>query len=99
MLIAQHIEGLTFEQFEANWKDRDSVAMRLLVLGETAGKLSPSFQASLPEVDWRRIIKLRHVLAHHYDAADALRLWIIASERAPELQRQLPIPPVPGAAD
>lgn len=88
-MIRQHLTGLPTGTFQDNWLVRDAVSMRLVVIGEAASRLSDEVRASLPEVNWRGIIALRHLLSHDYGSADPDILWMIASERLVELERAL----------
>lgn len=88
-LIAGYIDGLTLESFDADWLRRDATAFRLLMIGEAAIHLSDSAKASLPQLNWRGMISLRHRLAHDYGSASSLVLWTIANEDVPALARAL----------
>lgn len=44
----------------------DTVAMRLIEIGEAAKSLSTNAKASEPDVKWREIGRVRDLLAHHY---------------------------------
>ena len=62
--------------------------MNLLVVGEAANKLSEDLKAQVP-APWREIIALGHVPAHEDFGTRADRLWLTASESAPELLRMV----------
>jgi len=55
------------------------------IAGETAGRLSVSFQTSHPEIPWRQIIGTRNRLVHGYDAVDHDVLWEIVNADFPKL--------------
>ncbi len=63
----------------------DAVAMNLIVVGEAANRLSPDLKAQV-SAPWRRIVGLRHLLAHEYFGVNIERLWETASVNAPELR-------------
>lgn len=73
------------------------------VIGQAARLISEEFKAAHPEIPWIGIVAQRNVLAHEYRDILVDRIWIIASERVPELMTlltplvaQLPEEPGPG---
>ncbi len=51
----------------------DSIAMRLQVIGEQVKKLEncdPNLTRMHPEIEWKKIMKLRDLISHHYDSVD-----------------------------
>ncbi len=85
-LVAQHTE----ESFVSDPNATAAASMFLLTIGESANKLSLEAQAAAPEAPWRKIIDLRHRLAHGYFQQDERMLWKTAINDAPILQRSLP---------
>lgn len=54
------------ELFDSDWT-RQRAAERLLeIIGEAANAISDDFKVSHPNVPWRHVVNLRHLLAHHY---------------------------------
>jgi uncharacterized protein with HEPN domain len=84
------ILGWTEESDEAGFvldiMRRDAVAMSLLVIGETARRLSDDVKALAPDLAWPAIIALRNRIAHGYETIDPLRVWRIALDDIPELR-------------
>ena len=58
----------------------------VLQIGETASKLSDTFKASHPEIEWRAIIGLRHRIVHAYGKVIPAILWDAATNDIPELR-------------
>ena len=56
------------------------------VIGEAVYMLTKEFRASHPEVDWRVIEKMRHVLVHGYYTVDPESLWDTIECDIPELK-------------
>lgn len=91
-MLARLVDGHSQESFV---NDADAVAaasMYLLVVGESATKLTPETRERVPDTPWRRIIDLRHRLAHGYFAQDPFTLWEAAVNSAPVLHGRLPHP-------
>jgi uncharacterized protein with HEPN domain len=79
----------SFDDFVKDETVYDAVLRNLEIIGEAAGKVSEETQSLLPDIEWRSITGLRHVLAHGYYSINNLIIWQIATERVPELERRL----------
>ena len=86
--VAEYVSGLNAEVFTTRRVIIDAVAMNLIVVGESASKLSDVLKSQVA-APWAQVVALRHRLAHEYFGMNIDRLWVIASERAPELRRQV----------
>ena len=82
--VAAYIADLDEAGFIADRLKIDAVAMNLLVTGEAANKLSEPLRAQIP-APWTEVVALRHRLAHDYFGMRIDRLWMTASESAPDL--------------
>ena len=49
-----------------------------LIIGEAANAISPGTQQLAPDIPWREIIGMRHVIAHGYFQIDDNVLWATA---------------------
>lgn len=74
---------------KVRWDDDRVVQLaveRLLeMIGEAARVLSDEARQGYPAVEWRDIVGLRTVLAHHYHRVDSEQVWVIASVEIPRL--------------
>ncbi len=59
------------------------------IIGEAAYQLSREFRAAHPEIPWRPIIAMRHVVVHEYDDLDEARIWDVIENHIPALLPQL----------
>lgn len=75
--------------FEDDWMRQRATERLLEVIGEASNGLSAEFRAEHPEVAWRHVVNLRHLLAHHYHRVDPAQLWRIASVEMPTMLEQL----------
>ncbi len=78
-----------FTESSAGMEKMDSICMLLIVIGEslknldkiTDGRLMPGY----PEVDWKKAIKMRDILTHHYTDVNAEAVFNTCREKIPEL--------------
>lgn len=59
------------------------------IIGEAASKVSPQRRDAHPDIDWQRIIGMRHVLVHDYDKVDLDKLWNVVAKELPSLVEAL----------
>jgi uncharacterized protein with HEPN domain len=57
--IQEFVSGRTFNSYQHDRMLRGAVERHLEIIGEAANRVSFDFQASHPEIPWRRIKKLR----------------------------------------
>ncbi len=87
--IAKYIESKSEADFHVDDMLHDAVILQLIVVGESVGRLSPDFRTKHPEIDWSKIVGLRHRLAHDYFGTDLRTAWDIATVHVPTLHSQL----------
>lgn len=59
------------------------------IVGEAANNLTKEIQIQHPEVQWKDVISMRHVLVHDYYSIDARTAWQTAQENLPQLKEQI----------
>jgi uncharacterized protein with HEPN domain len=88
-LVRNWAEPLDEAAFLADLKLRDAVAMSLLVIGETARRLSEETKRRAPTVPWPAIISLRHRIAHGYETVDHSLIWQVVRQDLPTLAHEV----------
>jgi uncharacterized protein with HEPN domain len=71
--------------FKASRLHQNAVIRSLEIVGEAAGKVSPSAQLAHSEVPWREITGMRHRLIHGYSDVNLNLVWQVVRERLPQL--------------
>lgn len=94
-LIERLVEGRAKEEFLSDPALPHALALHFLVLGEISNQLTKSFKAAVPEIEWDKIVKLRHLIAHEYRRIDHAELWNLCFVDIPQLKAMLPVPPAP----
>lgn len=84
-----YTRGMTFDQFAADGVVRDAVVLNLEIIGEAASHVPDELRSLHPEVEWRRIVGLRNVIAHGYFALDHEILWDVVETHLPALKDQI----------
>ena len=99
--IACFIAGMRFHDYERDSMVQAAVERKLEIIGEAAGRVSDSLRKACPGIPWRGMIGLRNVLIHEYGEVRSERVWIVASEKIPELIAELSplLPEIPDDDD
>ena len=87
--IEEFTRGVKFHQFEKNKILRYALERQLHVIGEAAVHISPQFRKKHPEINWKRLIELRNVIAHEYGETLMNRIWLAATDGLTEIVETL----------
>lgn len=83
------VQGMSYARFVEHRLTIRAVERCIEIVGEAARSVSPEFEAAHPEVPWRKIVAMRHVLAHEYGEIRTEVLWRIVTVHLPVLVAQL----------
>ena len=89
--IERYVSGLNHDTFVKDDKTVDSIVRNLEIIGEAANRLSESFKTQHPEIEWRKIIGLRHRIVHDYFNIDVEIVWEIIQKDLPTFKSQLSV--------
>jgi uncharacterized protein with HEPN domain len=81
--------------FDGDEAVRFAMERAMEILGEAANLIDESTRDRHPDIDWRRITRLRILLAHHYHRVDPDQVWTIAVDDVPALAKALGSPASP----
>lgn len=88
MLISRSQDMSPDYFFSSPW-DQAAANYCFVVIGEAALKIPRDFKEQHPEVPWRRMEDMRHVMAHHYDDINPQIVWDTIRVNLPSLVEQL----------
>lgn len=80
---------MSLEDFSKDRKTIDAVARNLEIMGEAANRLPDEFKEIHSDVEWYKIVGLRHRIVHEYFGVDLQIIWRILQKDLPELRRSL----------
>jgi uncharacterized protein with HEPN domain len=84
--IREYVKGMDYEAFAQDRKTRDAVVRNLEIIGEAAGRLPESVRLAAPEIEWRKIMSLRNILAHEYFGVSLSILWDVVQNKLEALE-------------
>jgi len=87
--IEKYTEGMSLEDFSKDRKTIDAVARNLEIMGEAANRLPDEFKEIHSDVEWYKIVGLRHRIVHEYFGVDLQIIWRILRKDLLELRRSL----------
>lgn len=87
--ILEFTAGLSYEQFIKDNKTRDAVLRNLEIIGEATKQLPEAVRQSLPHIEWRKIMRMRDIVAHAYFGIDDKIVWDVIQNKIPELLREI----------
>ena len=87
--VAQFLEGRTMDDLRSDKMLFFAVVKNIEIVGEAANFITKELQTQHPEVAWRDVISMRHVLVQGYYQIDALIAWKTATENLPPLRAQI----------
>jgi uncharacterized protein with HEPN domain len=82
--IKEFTNDMDFEDFKADIKTQDAVVRNLEIIGEASGRLPEKIRLSAPEIEWRKIVGIRNILAHEYFGISLPIIWDIVQNKLNE---------------
>lgn len=87
--IEQYIKDLSFDAFSEDQKSVDAVVRNLEIIGEAANRLPDEFKERYSEIEWYKVVGLRHRIVHEYFGIDLQIIWQILHKDLLELRDAL----------
>ena len=87
--IQEFIADININGFLCNRMMQAAIERKVEIIGEAARLLSKEFKDAHPEIPWKGIVGMRHVLAHEYGEIKQDRMWTVATVHVPRLLPQL----------
>jgi uncharacterized protein with HEPN domain len=85
--IRSYTERIGPDEFAGSPMTIDAVVRNLEVIGEAAARLPDDIRAPASDIEWRKIIALRNILAHEYFGVNTTILWDVIANKLEPLER------------
>ena len=82
-------ENISFDDYKANTLLRYGFVKCVEIVGEASYKLTKEFREQHPEIEWRDIISMRHILVHGYYQTKDNIIWDTVKNYFPQLKEQI----------
>ena len=69
-------------------KSVDAVVRNLEIIGEATSRLPDEFKEKYSEIEWYKVVGLRHRIVHEYFGIDLEIIWQILQKDLPELRQK-----------
>lgn len=87
--IESYLTGADLDAFSASSMMRFATVKQLEIIGEASNCLTTATKAAAPEIEWRKIVGLRHLLVHEYFGIDSGLVWQIVRYDLPVFKQQV----------
>ena len=87
--IRDYTDGLSLQAFTSDAKTLDAVIRNLEIIGEAAKQIPQHIRSLRPEVEWKRIGRLRDILIHQYFGVDTQIIWDIVQNKLTPLEQAI----------
>lgn len=87
--ITEFTAELESDDFFNDHLRQSAVLQKLIVIGEAAARLSPSFRDRHPGIEWRKIVAFRNVLVHSYFSIRLPLVWQTVRQDIPSLRQEI----------
>ncbi len=76
----------TMAEFDAEKLVQSHVLRHIQIIGEAGWRISPGIKDNWPEIPWKKIAGMRHVLVHDYFEVNWKRVYETARDHVPALK-------------
>ncbi len=80
------LEGVEYDQFEADFRINFAVVRALEIIGEAAKRISEPVRQQYPQIPWRSMAGMRDRIIHGYDTVDAQIVWDVVKKDIPRIK-------------
>jgi uncharacterized protein with HEPN domain len=87
--ISRYISNVKYDDFIVDDIRVDAVIRNLEIIGEAIKNIPDEFKKDYPQIEWKKIARLRDILIHIYFGVDLQILWEIITAKIPELKDEL----------
>ena len=83
------IVSISKEEFDNDYEKQSAIIRQFEIIGEAASHLSPEFKKRHKDIDWSKVVGMRHKMIHDYFEVDKDIVWFTAVQDLPILKKQI----------
>jgi uncharacterized protein with HEPN domain len=83
------LEGVTYSQFESDFKINFAVVRALEIIGEAAKRLLEALRQKYSDIPWKGMAGMRDRIIHGYDDVDLQIVWDVVRRDIPQLKPKI----------
>jgi uncharacterized protein with HEPN domain len=83
------LEGVTYDQFEADFRINFAVVRALEIVGEATKRLPMTLRDQYPDIPWQEMAGMRDRIIHGYDTVNLRIVWETVKRRIPTVKPQI----------
>jgi uncharacterized protein with HEPN domain len=83
------LEGVSYQQFEFDFRINFAVVRALEIIGEAAKRLPDDLRNQYPGIPWRGMAGMRDRIIHGYDNVDLQIVWDVVMRDIPEIKPKI----------
>lgn len=87
--VADFILDVSEREFISDYEKQSAVIRQFEIIGEAANKLSPSFKEQNSQIDWPKVVGMRHKMIHDYFEVDTKIVWTTAIDDLEPLKQAI----------
>ena len=84
--IREYTAAMKYDMFAQDRRTQDAVIRNLEIIGAAAARLPDDLRNCAPEIERRKIIALRNVLAHEYFGISLPMIWDVVQNKLASLE-------------
>ena len=83
------LKGVTYDQFEADFRINFAVVRALEIVGEATKRLPMTLRDQYPNIPWKQMAGMRDRIIHGYDNVDLEIVWDVVKQDIPRIKPQI----------
>jgi uncharacterized protein with HEPN domain len=83
------LEGISYSQFETDFRINFAVVRALEIIGEAAKRLPEELRQRYPDVPWKGMAGMRDRIIHGYDNVDLEIVWDVVKRDIPQIKSKI----------
>jgi len=83
------LEGVSYSQFETDFRINFAVVRALEIIGEAAKRLPEELRHRYPNIPWKGMAGMRDSIIHGYDNVDLQIVWDVVVRDIPHIKPQI----------